>query len=628
MILQSRGTRETIESIVLAVILAFIFRGFEAEAFVIPTGSMAPTLMGRHIDVTCEQCDFRYSTGASLENSDRNGGLVAQTICPICRFPQTLAREELGDDSDPNEESFNGDRLVVDKVTYLLSDPQRWDVIVFKYPYNPKQNYIKRLVGLPNETVRIQNGDVFAKPKGKSKFEIVRKPPHKLRALLYPVHDTQHLAKGLVEAGWPSRWQQWSEEPSARSWKIEREGTEETFSIDDKSKDVAWLRYRHLIPNLEIWENRQPLRISRADILDPREIQSTDEVFTRIEVNSGFRGWDLSEDANNFRGQLITDFYPYNQSREVYRGARVEYGRPAENELVEIVETSKARREFGYHWTGDLAVECDVEIESDSGDMLLDLVEGGRHFTCTIDVSTGKATLAISDEEMNFVDAGGNSITSVTADTDVDGAGSYRLCFANVDDELTLWVDDRPVKFDAPPRFNSPPDVSPKWSPEDAGDAEPVGIGSRGVAMSVKRIQVLRDLYYLAIKSDGEALAPIESTDYAELFATGEEYARFLEEHDSEDFFAALQEIIQTPSKWNETVVFRNRRKVEFPLGEGQYLPIGDNSPSSKDSRLWGSNHYVKEDQLIGKAQFVFWPHSWRRPIPYWPNFNRFRFVR
>ena len=40
------AVRETIESIVVALVLAFLFRTFEAEAFVIPTGSMAPTLMG------------------------------------------------------------------------------------------------------------------------------------------------------------------------------------------------------------------------------------------------------------------------------------------------------------------------------------------------------------------------------------------------------------------------------------------------------------------------------------------------------------------------------------------------------------------------------------------------------
>ena len=57
--------RETIESIALAVILAFLFRAFVAEAFVIPTGSMAPTLMGQHKDVQCPECGYWYQAGAS-----------------------------------------------------------------------------------------------------------------------------------------------------------------------------------------------------------------------------------------------------------------------------------------------------------------------------------------------------------------------------------------------------------------------------------------------------------------------------------------------------------------------------------------------------------------------------------
>ena len=47
------GWRETVESLLMAVILALLFKGYVAEAFVIPTGSMAPTLMGRHRDVCC-----------------------------------------------------------------------------------------------------------------------------------------------------------------------------------------------------------------------------------------------------------------------------------------------------------------------------------------------------------------------------------------------------------------------------------------------------------------------------------------------------------------------------------------------------------------------------------------------
>src|SRR6186713_318784 len=67
---ESHAFRETVESIVIAFVLAFLFRTFEAEAFVIPTGSMAPTLMGRHKDVECPKCGYHYTVSASEEESE------------------------------------------------------------------------------------------------------------------------------------------------------------------------------------------------------------------------------------------------------------------------------------------------------------------------------------------------------------------------------------------------------------------------------------------------------------------------------------------------------------------------------------------------------------------------------
>jgi hypothetical protein len=57
------GVRETIESVIVAIILAMLFRGFEAEAFIIPTGSMAPSLQGQHLDLDCAQSNRRKSLG-------------------------------------------------------------------------------------------------------------------------------------------------------------------------------------------------------------------------------------------------------------------------------------------------------------------------------------------------------------------------------------------------------------------------------------------------------------------------------------------------------------------------------------------------------------------------------------
>jgi len=56
--------------------------------------------------------------------------------------------------------------LIVDELSYHLNDPVRGDVAIFKYPKNPKQYFIKRVIGLPGETVLIDNdGNVLIKDK-------------------------------------------------------------------------------------------------------------------------------------------------------------------------------------------------------------------------------------------------------------------------------------------------------------------------------------------------------------------------------------------------------------------------------------------------------------------------------
>lgn len=55
---------------------------------------------------------------------------------------------------------FNGEYLIIDEVTYRSGLPERGDVIVFRYPKDPSQFYIKRVIGLPGETVEIKNGQV------------------------------------------------------------------------------------------------------------------------------------------------------------------------------------------------------------------------------------------------------------------------------------------------------------------------------------------------------------------------------------------------------------------------------------------------------------------------------------
>jgi len=92
--------REWVESLIIALVLALVIRAFVVQAFKIPTGSMRPTLL-------------------------------------------------------------EGDRLLVNKFIYRFREPERGDVIVFRFPSDRKKDYIKRLIATGGESVQIKDGNVY-----------------------------------------------------------------------------------------------------------------------------------------------------------------------------------------------------------------------------------------------------------------------------------------------------------------------------------------------------------------------------------------------------------------------------------------------------------------------------------
>lgn len=64
-----------------------------------------------------------------------------------------------GQSMEPN--FYNSDYLIVDELSYRFREPLRGEVVVFKYPQDTSQRYIKRIIGLPNETIKIADGKVF-----------------------------------------------------------------------------------------------------------------------------------------------------------------------------------------------------------------------------------------------------------------------------------------------------------------------------------------------------------------------------------------------------------------------------------------------------------------------------------
>lgn len=566
----SAAVRETIESVVIAFVLAFLFRTFEAEAFVIPTGSMAPTLMGRHKDAVCPQCGQPFRTSASEEVNQKTNALdgdqVVVGMCPNCRNVVDFREDR---PLAPGEEhryypSYKGDRILVDKAAYEVNDLERFDVVVFKWPGGAETNFIKRFVGLPNETLRICRGDVQVRSDGAESFAIARKPPHKLEAMLQLVYDNDHQAKALVAADFPQRWQPDQPAP-AGSWLPS--GDHRSFSADGQAEKTVWLRYRHLVPTSDQWT------AARAGKPIPQPV----------------------------RAELISDFCAYNAFKFL---SQDHIDRRPLDELARIPSPL-----LGLHWVGDLAVECELDVRSSTGLVILELVEGGRLLRTTFDLATGKATLGIT----------GKPDFSPSCVTAVRGPGTYRLRFANADDSLTLWVNGEPVPFEQPTRYEPLDNTVPTLA-----DLAPVAVGSDRASVEVRHLRVLRDLYYIANKYD-----PSEGSHEYDFMGSGDPY-RFhgLTEESRHRF-------LTEPQLWD--AAFASMRSVDFRMEPDQFLALGDNSAQSKDSRLWtsdGCEFYVRRDLILGKAVFVYWPHSWNRvpgtdiPFPLFPNFERMRFVR
>jgi signal peptidase I len=207
--------KDTIESILVAFILAFIFRAFIVEAFVIPTGSMAPTLLGAHMRFRCPDCGYRFQVNFSAPDSQSNEIYIPDTAagrtylasCPNCGYRLPADNAEDPENAAANPVVHYGDRILVLKYLYLFEQPHRWDVVVFKSPHDHvnqdySQNYIKRLVGLPGESVMILDGDVYVssdrgpEPPLES-FKIQTKPQHVQDALWRIVYDNDYYPRGL-----------------------------------------------------------------------------------------------------------------------------------------------------------------------------------------------------------------------------------------------------------------------------------------------------------------------------------------------------------------------------------------------------------------------------------------------
>ena len=79
-----------------------------------------------------------------------------------------------GASMEPN--FYEHEYLIINEIVYRLSEPKRGDIIVFRYPKNPQEYFIKRVIGLPGETIELKEGAIYIKSKEERQGQILREP--------------------------------------------------------------------------------------------------------------------------------------------------------------------------------------------------------------------------------------------------------------------------------------------------------------------------------------------------------------------------------------------------------------------------------------------------------------------
>jgi signal peptidase I len=515
----------TLQSLIVAFVLAMTFRGFVTEGFVIPTGSMAPTLMGEHLLLQSDQTGLQYP-------ADAKGYKQASAVYdPMLGsgYPMPAARVRT------TQKTRMGDRILVLKSLYPFAEPDRFDVVVFKNPTNPDgdaENYIKRLIGLPDEAVWLVDGDVFVGPADEpddyGAYEIQRKPEHIQRAVWQPVHDSDFMP-GKLDRLAPRYRAPWS--------------------------GVHW--------------QTQDRRNYRCD---------TAEMSTLV--------WD----AEQLR---LSDWTPYN--------------------MFSLMGAGRNRDDLN---VSDVRVSADIVADQPGLGVMFELE--ARDHLYEFSIADGRATTRIRPLAQP-----GNWIAEQSAEVDMPEAGRvYSVEFWHTDQAMHIFVNGRrigdPLEYDWSPcqRIEQSFDLLFEEWTRKPPDVQPTEAMLRwtfsGSPLTLHRVRVDRDLYY----------RPETLTGQAQRNPTHPDHAQLVRRH---------------------SAAFGTHPDKPAVLGPDHYFMLGDNSPASSDSRLWGNPHPFVAEQiddspflvhrklLLGKAWVVYFPALYplsangRGVIP---DFGRLRFIR
>ena len=562
--------KDTIESILVAFIFAFVFRAFVVEAFVIPTGSMAPTLMGAHTSYVCPDCGYPFTVNYPTPDDDKSltvpniaeyTNASGQTVpkvqaifCPNCGY--RLPRANPADPAhDATAAPVNyGDRILVMKYSYLLNSPKRWDVIVFRSPDTRTRdytiNYIKRLAGLPGESLMVLNGDLYVAkvPPGTEPkpgdFKIQQKPRAAQEALWRIVYDADYVPKsagstrpltnplGQVD-GYDAPWQQPWQQKAGTGWVNNAAGVDaRTFHFDNSA-------------------------------------------------GSGTLAFDSAANPNKHG---MTDWLAYNVTFP-----QIRYGPWASDTYSFPSYPSRRSGQFRVYNVSDLKLDFFYQHHSGTGPLKLEMTKDATVFTA--ELTPGGAALFMQPP------AGGRTQIGTTRPIDLTG-GPHRVTLQNVDYHVELLIDSK-VLLQSGDEYQ--PDVADLIRRVNDGQDLPPGrvrIVAADQSCDITHVSLWRDDYYTEQVSE-QSIYRASPIDFPSRIAT----------LGPDEYFAL----------GDNSPISGDARVWSSPV----------NQPNES---LTAPAGVVPERFLLGKAFFVYWPAGYRftgdSPPALVPNFGKMRFVQ